>query len=331
VKVPTTFAPLLAAFSAVVVSAALVAPALAQSVPPASPAPAATAAPIPLEKMRLSNPRFDPCGGYQEILTKYLVGTPCVYNANEGLAGVKYVGAGIPVDTKLIVNGKPYENSTSAGIIAAPNEEVMAGIGNRMMLTYYGPSYAQLWASGSVPSPLAAGTVNQQFMFKQLVYFNPKGSFLGTYQFVYKPPTGSPGLDGGGPVYKINGIIQWPVMYKLALCINMPFMSAPHSSENEQTRVWAFVPSVGLTWRSPGATMTNTVLAFNSISGQVSLINIVTQEFSRRFALNFSFAYNDASTGDDINNLVSVSNTTHTYAFELGAAWQFGENEIFSQ
>ncbi len=76
--------------------------------------------------------------------------------------------------------------------------------------------------------------------------------------------------------------------------------------------------------------MSNTVLGFSSLSGQVSFIQTWTQRFSRHFLLNFSFVWNNTDSNDYLNDFVSLQNHTNTWVLEGGMSWQFGQHEVFS-
>lgn len=276
----------------------------------------------------LWNPKFDPCGGYQELLMKYLVGTACTYRRGEGIVAASYYAVWAPSNTQLILNGAQATAHTNVNIHAYPKEETIIGLTPRDQFTYYGPSYADVVQNGHVT---AAGTTDQIFLYKREVYFNAKGSFLGAIQLVYNAPTGSPVFTGGGPLYKINPIVLFPIGYRLAINFNLPAVSAPFTDNSGASgRAWSFAPTMGFTWRSPRAFMENLVFGFNSASGQVSVINVMTQQIGRHFGIEAGFLLNASNVTEELNNIISIKNKTSVYAVNVGLVYQWNQSEIIN-
>ena len=303
-------------------SATLLASAQAGTQPQASATPQESAAPDIRKQLVLSNPNFDPCGGYQELLTKYLVGTPCVFRLGQGIFAASYYGIWAPKNTTLILNGIPATSSTSINIHAYPKPQVLFGISNRDMFTYYSPSYQDLLMNGQLQ---AAGATDQVFSYKREVYYNAKGGFLGSIQLVYNAPTGSQVFTGGGPLYKINPIVLFPIGYRLAINFNLPAINAPYTSETGANgRAWSFAPTIGFTWRSPGAFMYNLVWGFDSAKGQETVTNVLTQLIGRHFAIEAGYAGNGNNLTEFLTPIVGLRNETWVNIVNVGLIWQWG-------
>ncbi|HTA40387.1 MAG TPA: hypothetical protein VK760_14985, partial [Candidatus Acidoferrales bacterium] len=97
-------------------------PALAaQSQETATPAPVEPAAPAAPAKitvdqinamMKRSNPLFNPCGGWRQLLTTYAAATNCSLDAGQFTLGVNYAATYIPIGTQLTINGVTAASTT---------------------------------------------------------------------------------------------------------------------------------------------------------------------------------------------------------------------------
>lgn len=179
-------------------------------------APAEGAAPAPAAKpaaptkdqifamMKTSNPNFNPCGGWRQLLTSYAAATNCSLDAGQFTLGVNYAATYIPVGSQLTINGVTATSTTFANQHSFPAATLSLGLGGLWTLLYTPPEHSDL--TGYNHNVDNSGTTNQMFGFRNMFYFNPCFPYCGGYalsaiNFYYKPPTGSEALRGIGPSY----------------------------------------------------------------------------------------------------------------------------------
>lgn len=143
------------------------------------PAPTPTPAPV-IGKAAV---RTDPCGGAQELLKKYLSASPCVFVAGQAAVQMTYSGT----------------NTVTSHAFGYPGTLLHVGVSPTSQITMVLPSFSQI---STIQNGTGAGTVDMEFRYKQLVYSNPKGGFLGGVLATYQAPTGSPALTGPDPRMK---------------------------------------------------------------------------------------------------------------------------------
>ncbi|HEX3670307.1 MAG TPA: hypothetical protein VHT92_01250 [Candidatus Cybelea sp.] len=182
----------------------------APATPGESPASAAPAAPAKITKdqinamMKRSNPRFNPCGGWRQLLTSYAAATNCSLDAGQFTLGVNYAATYIPLGTKLTINGATATSTTYSVTHSFPAATLSVGLGGLWTLLYTPPEHSD--SGGYYGNVNSSGTTNQMFGFRNMFYFNRCFPYCGGFglsaiNFFYKPPTGSEALRGIGPSY----------------------------------------------------------------------------------------------------------------------------------
>jgi hypothetical protein len=192
-------------------------PALAaQSQETATPAPVEPAAPAAPAKitvdqinamMKRSNPLFNPCGGWRQLLTTYAAATNCSLDAGQFTLGVNYAATYIPIGTQLTINGVTAASTTFGNQHSFPAATLSLGLGGLWTLLYTPPEHSDLHGyNGNVDNN---GTTNQMFGLRNMFFFNRCFPYCGGFglsavNFYYKPPTGSEALRGIGPSYTVG-------------------------------------------------------------------------------------------------------------------------------
>ena len=154
--------------------------------------------------MKRSNPLFNPCGGWRQLLTSYAAATNCSLDAGQFTLGVNYGATYIPLGTKLTINGQTVTSTTYAVQHSFPAATLSLGLGGLWTLLYTPPEHSD--SGGYYGNVSASGTTNQMFGFRNMFFFNRCFPYCGGFglsalNFFYKPPTGSADLRGIGPSY----------------------------------------------------------------------------------------------------------------------------------
>jgi hypothetical protein len=177
---------------------------------PAPIAPAASAAPQKIDMNALtkhSNPDFNPCGGWRQLLTTYASATNCSLDAGQFTLGVNYAATYIPVGTSLTINGVTASTSTYANTHAFPSVPLSVGVGDRWTLLYTPPEYQEIVGyNGNVNK---SGATNMTFGARNMFFFNRCFPYCGGFglsaiNMFYSPPSGSPAWRGTGPSYTVG-------------------------------------------------------------------------------------------------------------------------------
>jgi hypothetical protein len=180
----------------------------ASATPAASPGPQASA-PVDITSLvKHSNPNFNPCGGWRQMLVSYAPATNCVLDAGEVFIGVNYLTTYVPLGSQIVLNGATVTTTTNAHIHAYPfgTAPIGVGIGGRWQFSYTPPEYQDIIGyNGNVNK---SGTTNQIFSFRNMFYFNRcftycGGDGLSAVILTYIPPTGSEAWRGIGPSYSV--------------------------------------------------------------------------------------------------------------------------------
>jgi hypothetical protein len=177
----------------------------ASATPAASAAPQGASAPVDIKSLtKHSNPNFNPCGGWRQMLVSYAGATNCVLDAGEVIVGANYAATYIPVGTQLVLNGSTAATSTYANTHAFPATPLGVGLGGRWQFSYTPPENQDL--VGFNHNIDKSGATNQVFSFRNMFFFNRcftycGGDALSAVFFTYVPPTGSSAWRGTGPSY----------------------------------------------------------------------------------------------------------------------------------
>ncbi|HVN68812.1 MAG TPA: hypothetical protein VMU38_04040 [Candidatus Binatia bacterium] len=171
---------------------------------PVPSAPAAPAKPDVTALMKHSNPNFNPCGGWRQLLITYAAATNCSFDRGQFTLGVNYAATYVPLGTQLVINGTPITTSTYANTHAFPSVPISAGLGGRWTFRYTPPEYQDIVGyNGNVDK---SGTTNQVFQLMNMFFFNRCFPYCGGFGLSaiilnYEPPTGSSAWRGTGPRY----------------------------------------------------------------------------------------------------------------------------------
>jgi len=171
---------------------------------PVPSAPAAPAKPDVTALMKHSNPNFNPCGGWRQLLITYAAATNCSFDRGQFTLGVNYAATYVPLGTQLVINGTPITTSTYANTHAFPSVPISAGLGGRWTFRYTPPEYQDIVGyNGNVNK---SGTTNQVFQLMNMFFFNRCFPYCGGFGLSaiilnYEPPTGSSAWRGTGPRY----------------------------------------------------------------------------------------------------------------------------------
>jgi hypothetical protein len=174
------------------------------SAPAAPGAPGEPAKPDMNALMKHSNPNFNPCGGWRQLLTTWAAATNCSLDAGQFTLGVNYAATYIPLGTKLVINGAEATSTTYANTHAFPSVPLSVGLGARWTLLYTPPEYNEIAGyNGNVDK---SGTTNQVFGLRNMFFFNRCFPYCGGFGLSaiilnYEPPTGSAAWRGIGPTY----------------------------------------------------------------------------------------------------------------------------------
>jgi hypothetical protein len=154
--------------------------------------------------MKRSNPLFNPCGGWRQLLTSYAAATNCSLDAGQFTLGVNYAATYIPLGTRLEINGTTVTSNTYAVQHTFPAATLSLGLGGLWTLLYTPPEHSDI--GGYYGNVSNSGTTNQMIGFRNMFYFNRCFPYCGGFglsalNFFYKPPTGSEAFRGIGPSY----------------------------------------------------------------------------------------------------------------------------------
>ncbi len=284
-----------------------------------SPTPAPVAAKAPA--------RSDPCGGYQELLKKYLSASPCVFVAGQAAVQMTYSGTNVPEVLSHTANKKTTTFTIASHAFGYPGALLQVGVSPTSQVTVVLPSFSQI---SSTQSGTAAGTDDMEFRYKQLVYSNPKGGVLAGVLATYQAPTGSPALTAPGPSYEINPLLNIALNESRSIGENLslPVTNAP-PAEGGRPRTWSFAPQAVTFWRSPGGTLLAVVAQYGFSTNDVYLTLNTAQLISRNFQIQGTYGGNNAPV-DYVNPVQDVPHavgTAYSRSFSIGFSYLMGYSE----
>lgn len=266
---------------------------------------------------------LDPCGGYQELLKKYLSASPCVFVRGQMSVQVTYSGTNVPEIYTQNVAGRIVTLEKSSHAFGYPGALLNVGITPSSQITVALPSFSQV---SSTQNGVVAGAADTEFRYKQLVYWNRKGGILGGVLVTYKAPSGSPGLTAGLPSYEINPLFNVALNKARSIAENLsfPVLNSPAATPG-QPRVWIFSPQAVTVWRSPGSTLLAIIVQYNSYAHVTYLTFNAAQLLSHRFQLQGTYGGNNSAVDyESPVEGIGLSGTAYSRSFTIGLSYLMG-------
>ena len=289
--------------------------------PTPTPAPVTAQAPV----------RSDPCGGYQELLKKYLSASPCVLVAGQAAVQMTYSGTSVPEVLTHTAGGRTMTYTISSHAFGYPGALLHVGVSPTSQITIVLPSLSQV---SSTQNGLAAGTDDMEFRYKQLVYSNPKGGILGGVLATYQAPTGSPALTAAAPSYEINPLLNIALNRQRSIGENLsfPLTNAP-AAQAGGSRSWSFAPQAVTFWRSPGGTLLALVAQYGFSSNNLYLTLNAAQLIARNFQVQGTYGGNNApvSYANPVQDVPHAVGTAYSRSFTVGFSYLMGYSEAIAR
>jgi hypothetical protein len=291
----------------------------------------AQAVPTPVPHAAAANPqvakRFDPCGGAQELLKKYLAASPCVFVAGQGSVQMTYGGTNAPAEAFLIGAAQTVGVTGYRHVLSYPAPLLNIGITANSQITILLPSFSQI--TSALTGSVVAGTADMEFSYKNLAYVDSVRGILGGLLLTYAAPTGSPGLAAPGPAYAFNPLLNIALngAKTIGVSLAFPITNAPASGTE---RTWSFAPQAVPYWRSPGGTLLALVVRHDFSSSATSLTLNTAQLLTRQFQIQAT--YGGVNTSIDFANPVEgfarATGTAYPRSFTLGFSYMIGTSEL---
>ncbi|MBV8136011.1 MAG: hypothetical protein JO121_10330 [Deltaproteobacteria bacterium] len=288
-----------------------------------SPTPAAVSTPAPV--------RSDPCGGYAELLKKYLSASPCVFVAGQAGLQMTYSGTNVPEVLTHSANGKTTTFTISSHAFGYPGALLHVGVSPTSQITIVLPSFSQI---SSTQNGTVAGTNDVEFRYKQLVYWNPKGGVLGGVLASYQAPTGSPALGVAAPSYEINPLLNIALNKARSIAENLsfPVTNAP-AGQPGGSRTWSFAPQAVTVWRSPGGTLLAIIGQYGFSSHTLYLTLNTAQLIARNFQIQGTYGGNNAPVDyvNPVQDIPRAVGTAYSRSFTIGFSYLMGHSEALAR
>jgi hypothetical protein len=285
--------------------------------PAPTPAPVASQPPV----------RSDPCGGYQELLKKYLSASPCVFVAGQVAVQMTYSGTNVPEVLSHAAGGKTTTFTISSHVFGYPGTLLHVGVSPTSQVTIVLPSFSQI---SSTQNGAVAGTDDMEFRYKQLVFSNTKGGVLGGVLATYQAPTGSAALTASGPSYEINPLLNIALNPKRSIGENLsfPVTNAPPAQAGG-SRTWSFAPQAVTFWRSPGGTLLAIVTQYGFSSNTLYLTLNAAQLIARNFQIQGTYGGNNAPVDyvNPVQDVPHAAGTAYSRSFTIGFSYLMGYSE----
>jgi hypothetical protein len=271
--------------------------------------------------------RSDPCGGYQELLKKYLSASPCVFVAGQGAVQMTYAGTNVPEVLTHTVNGKTTTLTISSQAFGYPGALLHVGVTPSSQITIVLPSYSQI---NSTQNGSTSGTDDMEFRYKQQAYSNPKGGILAGVLATYQAPTGSPALTAAGPSYEINPLLNIALNQARSIGENLSFpVTNDPSAQPGGPRTWSFSPQAVTFWRSPGGTLLAIVGQYGFSSNRLYLTLNTAQLITRNFQIQGTYGGNNAPVDyvNPVQDVPHAAGTAYSRSFTIGFSYLMGYSE----
>jgi hypothetical protein len=270
----------------------------------------------------------DPCGGYQELLKKYLSASPCVFVRGQASIQATYSGTNVPVAFTQTLGGHTLSRTESSHSFGYPGALLNVGVTPSSQITVVLPSFSQ---ETSTHTGTVAGTTDMEFRYKQLVYWNRTRGILGGVLATYKAPTGSPGLTAEAPSYEINPLLNLALNKARSIAENLSFpLTNAGATSSGQSRTWSFAPQAVTVWRSPGATLVAVIAQYNASTHITYLTLNTAQLLSRNVQLQATYGGNDSTIeyASPVEGIGPASGTAYSRSFTVGASYLIGHSEV---
>jgi hypothetical protein len=226
---------------------------------------------------------FDPCGGPQELLSKYGT-TPCVVVGGEAVFAASYTSAKINGTFSISSSALPTGTATSALVRSYPAAQAIIGLGPFTQVDIIAPTYTRV---DTTAFPLlVSGSTDWKASVKQRIEFDPAHGTITAVSAGVEFPTGSPALRARAPAYSFDliGEKAWP--NRLALVYDMHLFSSVNTNA---ARVWTLSPTLLGAWVSPG----NLIAGAGAVilpSGKTIPMVLAGQLFSRHLGIEVLYA-----------------------------------------
>ncbi len=268
--------------------------------------------------------RSDPCGGYQELLKKYLSASPCVFVAGQGAVQMTYAGTNVPEVLTHTVNGKTTTFTISSSAFGYPGAILHVGVSPTSQVTIVLPSFSQI---SSTQNGTVAGADDMEFRYKQLAYTNPKAGILAGVLATYQAPTGSPALTAPGPSYEINPLLNIALNRARTIAENLSFpVTNASSAQPGGARTWSFSPQAVTVWRSPGGTLLAVIGQYGVTSNRLYLTLNTAQLIARNFQIQGTYGGNNAPVDyvNPVEDVPHAAGTAYSRTFTIGFTYLMG-------
>ena len=288
----------------------------------------AQATPAPAIAQRDNSALTDPCGGYQELLKKYLSASPCVFVRGQASVQATYSGTNVPIVYTHSAHGRSVTWTEFSHTFGYPGALINLGVTPSSQITVVLPSFSQV---ASTQSGTVAGSSDMEFRYKQLVYWNRKGGILGGILATYKAPTGSPGLTAEAPSYEINPLLNVALnkARSIAENVSFPVTNAPPANPGGP-RTWCFSPQAVTVYRSPGGTLMAIIGQYSFCTHVTYLTLNTAQLLSRNFQLQATYGGNDSAVdyASPVEGVGPASGTAYARSFTVGISYLMGHSEV---
>ena len=303
-----------------------VAPAAASEDPPSLPAPSAPPGPAATWPSKY----FDPCGGYLELVKKYLAGGPCVFVVGQAMLQANYGVTNTTANAEINENGEITNTTSSGQSFYYPNGLVVMGVTPHSQLSITLPSFQQ--TSGVFGGAVTAGTTDMAFGYKQEVYYEPRSLALVSMSFSYEAQTGSPALTGAGPSYTVMPLASMPIVRgsPFGIAITLPFINAVSSTTPTGVqRGWSFTPQIIPTWRSRGGTLIGLFVQHNFSPNTTPVTLNFAQTLARQWLLTAQYG-GQTLASDYTQPQGGITATTRSYprSISAGFCYLIGRSEV---
>jgi hypothetical protein len=271
---------------------------------------------------------FDPCGGSQELLKKYLSASPCVFIAGQASVQATYSGTNVPVLLTHNAHGRTVAAAASSHAFGYPGVLLNVGVTPTSQVTIVLPSFSHV---SSTQTGTAAGTADTEYRYKQLVYTDPRRGILAGILATYQAPTGSPALTAAGPSYEINPLLNIALNKARTIGENLsfPVTNAPSPDSDASARQWSFAPQAVTFWRSPGGTLLAIVVQYGFSNNSLYLTLNAAQLLSRNLQIQGTYGGNNLPVDyvNPIEDIGRANGTAYSRSFTIGVNYLIGRSE----
>ena len=164
--------------------------------PSPTPAPVASQAPV----------RSDPCGGYQELLKKYLSASPCVFVAGQAAVQMTYSGTNVPEVLTHTADGKTTTFTISSQAFGYPGALLHVGVSPSSQVTIV---LAILFANQLNAERLGVRDRRHRVPLQTACVYQSEGRRLGRRARLLSGADGIARTHGGRPLVRNQSAAQY--------------------------------------------------------------------------------------------------------------------------